>query len=346
MGIRLYVSLMTLAALLSACETLIVRPAETNLHMEDFETTWNRINDVYPFLGFKELDWDSVYLAYRPRFEEAAGDEFYPVFHELLAELEDGHVWYTTDGGGKIYPFYPQRHFRDRHGYNPFVVRSYFESELIVSASKVAEYGILPGNIGYVFISGFHGNYLADEFPGILSSLEGSNGLIMDIRQKRGGSYQNVEAVVTRFISVPLDRPPLYLLGEFMDIPPFEPLGSKPYTNPVVVLINGSTFSAGELCTEIMKQLPQVTVVGDTTGGGGVVSSNGKPEHVGEFILPSGKQIYIGTGYFEKYNGELFEWNGVSPDIRIPQTGVETEQGKDVQLEFAIEWILLESNKY
>lgn len=334
---------MILAALLSGCESLILKPAETNLHKEDFEAAWSRINDVYPFLDFKELDWDSVYNIYAPRFEVARGDEFYHVFHELLAVLKDGHTWYTTNGGGKIYPFYPERHFRDRHGYNPFVVRSYFESELIVTDSKVAEYGILPGNIGYLFISGFQENYLIDEFPGILDFLKETDGLIMDIRQKQGGSYQNVEAVVTRFMSEPMERPPIYLLGEFIDIPPFEPAGPFTYSNPVVVLINGSTFSAGELTTEIMKQLPQVTVIGDTTGGGGVVSSGGMPEHVGEFTLPSGKQIYIGTGYFERYDGEMFEWNGVPPDIRIPQTGEETDKGMDKQLEFAMDWIKQET---
>ena len=161
----------------------------------------------------------------------------------------------------------------------------------------------------------------------------------MDIRQKQGGSYQNVEAVVTRFMSDSLERPRLYLLGEYIEIPPFQPSGTHPYTNPVVVLVNGSTFSAGELTTEIMKQLPQVTVVGDTTGGGGAVSSNGRPEHVGEYTLPSGKIVYIGTGYFERYDSQLFEWNGVVPDVLVPQTGADTDQGTDKQLEFAMEWI-------
>ncbi|MBE9517917.1 MAG: hypothetical protein IMY68_05075 [Bacteroidetes bacterium] len=321
-----------------------MKPAGEDQHMEDFEATWQRINEVYPFLEFKHLDWDSVYNIYDSRFEAARGDEFYLVFHEFLGELKDGHTWYQTDGGGQVYPFYPERHFKDRHGYNPFVVRSYFESKLIVTNSKVAEYGILPGNIGYLFISGFHENYLMDEFPGILEYLKETTGLIIDIRQKRGGSYQNVEAVVTRFMSEPLERPRLYLLDEFMDIPPFEPAGPFTYINPVVVLINGSTFSAGELTTEIMKQLPQVTVVGDTTGGGGAVASGGKPEHLGEYRLPSGKTIYIGTGYFERYDGEMFEWNGVAPDIRVPQTGEETKNGRDKQLEVAIEWIQNESH--
>jgi hypothetical protein len=345
MKIRTVIGFILLSAMITGCESLLVKPAAENQHMEDFKAAWNRINDVYPFLDFKKLDWDSIYTVYEQRFEAARGDEFYLVFHDFLAELKDGHVYYRTDGGGQIYPFYPQRHFKDRHGYNPFVVRSYFDSELIVTESKVAEYGITSENIGYLFISGFHGNYLMEEFPGILNYLRETTGLIIDIRTKRGGAYQNVEALVTRFMTEPLERPKLFLLDEFIDIPPFEPSGSFTYTKPVVILINGSTFSAGELTTEIMRQLPQVTVVGDTTGGGGVASSNGRPEHVGDYALPSGKIIYIGTGYFERYDGDVIEWNGVPPDIRIEQTGVDADKGIDKQLEFALEWILKEAEK-
>jgi hypothetical protein len=337
--------LFSLSTLITGCESLLIKPASDDLHMEDFEAAWNRVHEVYPFLDFKDLNWDSVYTVYNPKFETVSGDEFYQVFNDFLAELKDGHVYYRVDGGGKVYPFYPQRHFRDRHGYNPFVVRSYFENELVVTESRVAEYGISQDNIGYIFISGFHETYLMDEFPGILGEMKGTIGLIIDIRQKRGGSYQNVEAVVTRFMTEPLERPKLFLLGEYMELPPFEPAGPDNYTKPVVVLINGSTFSAGELTTEIMKQLPQVTVVGDTTGGGGAASSNGRPEHVGEYRLPSGKIIYIGTGYFERYDGELFEWNGVPPEILIEQTGEDTEKGVDKQLEFALKWIPLEAEK-
>ncbi|MBN1133262.1 MAG: hypothetical protein JXR52_06165 [Bacteroidales bacterium] len=325
--------------MLTGCESLVVKPAGQDSHLEDFEAAWNRINDVYPFLEFKGIDWDSIYAVYRTRVEAAQGDEFYLVFHDFLAELKDGHTWYRTDGGGKIYPFYPDRHFKDRHGYNPFVVRSYFNTELIVTESRVAEYGILPGNIGYLFISGFHEDYLINEFAGILDYLKDTDGLIIDIRQKRGGSYQNVEAVVTRFMTEPLERPKLYFLGEFIDIPPFQPSGPYQYTEPVVILINGSTFSAGELTTEIMKQLPQVTAIGDTTGGGGAASSDDRPERKGAFKLPGGKYIYIGTGYFERYDGELFEWNGVPPDIRVEQTGEHAAKGIDRQLETAIGWI-------
>ena len=171
----------------------------------------------------------------------------------------------------------------------------------------------------------------------MLEYLKNTKGLIIDIRQKRGGGYDNVEAVVSRFITEPLERPDFYCLGEKWDLPPFQPQGPFTYTNPVVVLINGSTFSAGELCTEIMKQLPNVTAVGDTTGGGSAGSQDNPPNARGEYYLPSGKMIYIGTIDLRRYDGFPWEWLGVPPDIRVVQTEADIKQGRDMQLEYAIQ---------
>jgi C-terminal processing protease CtpA/Prc len=307
--------------------------------MEDFEAAWQRIDAVYPYLEFKKINWDSLYTVYRARTEHARGDEFYLVLRDMLSELKDGHVFYHTDGGGEVYPYYPERHFKDRHAYSPFVVRKYFDKELRISESKSVEYGIIPGNVGYAFLSDFHEDYLINEFPRVLEYLKNTKGLILDIRQKRGGDYANVEAVVTRFITAPLERPGFYVLGEKWDLPPFQPRGPFTYTNPVVVLINGSTFSAGELCTEILKQLPNVTAVGDTTGGGGAGGNSDPPEAVTEFYLPSGKMIDVGTVDNRRYDGQPWEWLGIPPDIRVVQTEADINRGRDKQLEYAIDML-------
>lgn len=331
-----YLFVMLLVTLFISCEGIIVTSPESNQNVADFEAAWNRINAVYPYLEFKKINWDSLYTVYLKQTENARGDEFFLVLRDMLAELKDGHVYYHTDGGGEVYPYYPQRHFKDRHAYSPFVVRKYFDKELRLSASGSVEYEILPDNIGYTFLSDFHEDYLIKEFPGALEYLKNTKGLIIDIRQKRGGGYDNVEAVVSRFITSPLEKPDFYCLGEKRDLPPFQPQGPFTYTNPVVVLINGSTFSAGELCTEILKQLPNVTAVGDTTGGGSAGSQDNPPNAKGEYYLPSGKMIYIGTIDLRRYDGLPWEWLGVTPDIRVVQTEADIKQGRDKQLEYAI----------
>jgi C-terminal processing protease CtpA/Prc len=79
--------------------------------------------------------------------------------------------------------------------------------------------------------------------------------------------------------------------------------------------------------------------VGDTTGGGGGAGSNHSTTTVSDFILPSGKMVSTPTGYFERYDGQPIEWLGVLPDIRVAQTAEDIRQGRDKQLEYAIEFL-------
>jgi hypothetical protein len=322
------------STLLFSCKDIIVTEPDTNLNLQDFESAWKRVNDIYPYLEFKNINWDSVYNVYKPRAESAHGDDIYIVLGDLLAELKDGHVFYKTNGGAEVYPYYPKRHFKDRHAYSPFVVRKYFNKELIITEYGSMEYEIIPGNIGYLFISDFHEDNFPVEFYTALEYLRNTKGLIIDIRQKRGGNYQNIEAVVQRFITKPLERNEAYRDGVKLDFQPFVPQGSFQYIKPVVVLINGSTFSAGEFTTEILKQLPHVTAVGDTTGGG---SAGGGDESI--FSLPSGKSISVDFIDFRRYDGLPWEWLGVPPDIRIVQTEKDIIAGRDKQLEYAINFL-------
>jgi hypothetical protein len=334
--------LIFLFSILIGCKDIVVQPPESNLNMEDFEAIWSRVDQVYPFLEFKNIDWDSIHTVYHERVANAKGDEFYSVMSDLLAELKDGHVYFHTDGGAEVYPFYPKRYYRDKGGYNPFVVRSYFDKKMKLTDSRSAEYEILPDNIGYVFLSSFHEYYLVNEFPGIMNYLKNTKGMIIDIRQRRGGTPDNVIAVAKWFITEPLPFLKLYFLNELTLIQDIIPESSFQYTNPVVVLINGATFSAGEITAEVLKHIPTVIAVGDTTGGGsGVGGGKGStpPEIVSDYYLPSGKLISTPTGYMERYDGVPFEWNGIIPDVRIVQSVEDAKNGRDFQLEYAINYL-------
>jgi C-terminal processing protease CtpA/Prc len=100
------------------------------------------------------------------------------------------------------------------------------------------------------------------------------------------------------------------------------------------VITNGASLSGAELFAEVMKQIPFVTVVGDTTAGGGC---NDRDVNDGDRRLPSGKLIHIPTGCILRYDGALIEWNGVTPDVLVTQTEADVLRGRDLQLEFAIE---------
>ena len=319
--------------MLTGCQDMIVNPAASNLNAEDFEATWERVNTVYPYLAYKQIDWDSLYTVYKPRAEGARGDEIYTLLIELLGELKDRHVYVKTDGGEYISTYSPRRWLKDKYAYDPVVVRNYFDKELRITGEGRIEYEIIQGNIGYIHMATFDDDYLLNYFSEALEYVKNTKALILDIRHNNGGSYQNLVAVVSRFITSPLEKPEFYVLGELIPLEPFEPQGDFQYIYPVVVLINGVCYSTGDIFPEVMKQISTVTVVGDTTAGGSAAATLQVPAR---YILPSGKIIFVGTADLRRYDGLPWEWIGVAPDILVEQTKEDLANGRDKQLEFAI----------
>ncbi len=79
-----------------------------------------------------------------------------------------------------------------------------------------------------------------------------------------------------------------------------------------------------------------VTVIGDTTAGAG--ANDYTDENIkGEFKLFCGFTIRISTVYVTRNDGLPIEWNGVLPDIRVPQTAEDIKNGIDKQLEYSIQ---------
>lgn len=328
--------LISSAILLIGCEEMIVKTENSNLNVKDFNAAWERVNTVYPYLELKKINWDSLYLVYQPRAEQAEGDEIYSVLIDMLGELKDMHVSVGTDGGRLIETYHGPRWLKDKYSYNPIIVRNYFDKELKITGEGNIEYEIIPGNIGYIYIGSLNVDNLKDPFYKALNYVKDTKALILDTRHNNDGSSEHVETIVNRFITFTLEKPKSYLLGELTHSPPFKPQGPFPYINPVVVLINGVCVSAGDYLPEVMKQIPTVTVVGDTTAG---TSAGATLEVPAQYELPSGKKVFIGTLDLRRYDGLPWEWIGVAPDILIEQTKEDLANGKDKQLEFAIKML-------
>jgi len=321
-----------------ACSDLLVEEATSDQHLADFDRAWDIVNTRYVYLDWKQIDWDSLRTVYRPRAELAQGDEFYQVLYDLLAELKDGHVYYQTEGGGQVYPYFPTpRMLRDRYAYSPYVVRAYFDRELRVTDGGGFEYEILPGNIGYVWISSFSSEEFETQFATALAYLRNTDGLIIDDRAGSGGNRYIVWHAVGRFITTSIDSLFFYdAAGNEYQWPAIVPVGAFQYTNPIVIIINGGSYSAREHFADLMKLLPNVSVIGDTTGGGSAGAESTGP-FAGSHTLPSGKVVNIPTYDLRRLDGLPWETIGVPPQIRVPQTAGDIKQGLDKQLEYAID---------
>jgi C-terminal processing protease CtpA/Prc len=250
--------------------------------------------------------------------------------------LKDPHLYYKTKGGARFFPYVSPRLIADRNTFSPQIVRTYFEGELLIAGREGVEYGILKENVGYIRITHFNKEHMMDDFPSVMAFVSETDGLILDVRNNTGGDHDKVGAVVSMFIESQMAWPLAFYADKvlFESWPAIRPdLNSYRYVDPVVVLINGASLSSGELFPEVMRQLPNVTLVGDTTAGAGC---NDRGDFRGDRHLPSGKMLHIPTGCITRYDGVPWELVGIAPDIRVPQTEADIREGRDRQLEYAI----------
>lgn len=111
----------------------------------------------------------------------------------------------------------------------------------------------------------------------------------------------------------------------------------KFYDKPVVVLMNGGCFSATDIFLSSFKQLDHVSLIGTTSGGG----SGRTRKHT----LPnSGWPLRLSSIISFQPHGDLYEGNGVSPNIEVPLASLDDALGKtDNQLTFALQHIQKQS---
>lgn len=324
---------------IAGCSDLVVTPPDTSLNVKDFETAWNAINNVYPMFEYKQINWNEVYSKYREKVDNSSED-FSKILFNMLRELRDPHVILSNNGMGLLIPYPGVRLQRDFDAFSPILVRTYFDQELTFACRHKVEYGILNEGIGYIRIATFNEEGLMDGFDNVLDEMLNTKGLIIDVRKNNGGTVGNIDKVVGRFIDTTMLNLKAYKKGgiPISPIPSIQPTANKVvYKKPVVILINGASISGAEVFAENMRQIDFVTVIGDTTDGAGC--SDYIDEIEGDYFLPSGRYIKIGNTYWLRYDDIPIEWNGVPPDILVPQTKADVDAGKDKQLEYAIEFL-------
>lgn len=323
---------------LSQC-TLLNEPKEYKYDKEkvllDLCTT---IKNNYSYLSYKKIKIDSLYSAYYTKLSNYEGDRIFNLLYDVLGELKDGHVDFYSLGGFPIQPYTPPRMTKDKHSYDPLVVRNYSSNPFQLSGEKKIESGLLNGNIGYVNISTLEngdGKWIYD-FSNIISSFTNTNGIILDIRNNGGGSDLISYYIVQQLLSKPM-LSPIWLdaKGKELNRITLNPSSKNPYKKNIVLLQNGGCFSSAEGFICMMRELPNVTTIGDTTGGG-----SGAPQL---FQLAENLTIRISTKIQLTYERKYIEWNGIEPDILIPQTKNDIDQGRDLQLEAAINFLLNEN---
>ena len=305
----------------------------------NFNALWTVVDEHYCFFAEKDVDWNEVYTRYHSRLhDDMRGLEFFNLCAQMLDELRDGHVnlssSFKTSYYRKWWSDYPQN-------YDERLVEQYY---LRFDYSTVGgiDYAVLRDNVGYIRYPSFSYPVGQSALDAILTQFALCKGIIIDIRNNGGGDMTNVETIVSRFISERILAGSIcHKTGpghnDFSEPFPyyFDPAdaGRTKWIKPVVVLTNRSTFSAANNFVSVMQYLPNVKIVGATTGGGsGMPFSSEIP--CGWGIRMSACPVFDAQG--------LPTENGVSPTpgCEIDLDPVLALSGIDTMLDFAIETIL------
>jgi carboxyl-terminal processing protease len=189
---------------------------------------------------------------------------------------------------------------------------------------------ILPGNIGLITVSIFS-TRTGSEFISGLEEMKSKNvsGIILDLRDNPGGTLDAAVSVASQFLK---DGIVLYALDnegkkQTYDVKP-EGLATE---LPLAVLVNGRSASGSEVVAGALQDHGRGVLIGTKTFGKGSIN------HWRQ--LSDGSAIYITIGRWYTPNGRQIEGNGLTPDIVVERTQQDIEQGKDPQLDRAIEYI-------
>lgn len=239
---------------------------------------------------------------------------------------------------------------------------------------KNVEWRILDGNVGYLRIYhvihfddyAIYPTEVTDEVVNALDAFcaAGVNSLILDLRGNRGGSDQVAADISGHFAkeSSIYERTAWYnassgrfdyahsdLFAQTFELGD-EPLWVKPrqphFSGKIAVLVNPATISSGEGLAMAIGRLPKATVMGfyGTHGSFGLIPwPIAMPEDI-SFEFPIGRSLdERGT---IQIDSDVSGKGGVQPEIRIPRTWQNIAayaSGKDVELEFARDWLLSQS---
>jgi tricorn protease len=176
------------------------------------------------------------------------------------------------------------------------------------------------GQVGYMYLATTE-VYGSQEFTRQLNGQLGKRALIVDVRWNEGGY------VPFHFVDVLARRTQYSFFQERR-----RPMGGRTpdyfIDGPITMLINGVSYSGGDMLPYFFRERGIGTLVGSRTMGG-MVGAGAHPS-----LIDGGVALVPFVAFYDFKGQWAVEGTGVSPDVDVPDGGVETR--RDPQLEKAI----------
>ena len=310
-----------------------------NTPQGNFMALWTIMDERYCFFDLKKerlgVDWDEVKHRYSASISDNISDKaLFEVFCKMIGELRDGHVNLTSvyDYGRNWswktdYPANFSKDLQDRYLGNDYVIggNGYY-------------YRVFDDNIGYLVVGSFESGTSSGRMNVMFNNMALCNGLIIDIRDNGGGDLTAAEFLASHFTEKKVTVGYYcYKTGpghnDFSKLYKNELSPAKEdlrWIKPVVVLTNRGCFSSANDFAYTMKALDNVTLLGDTTGGGGGLPMSSE--------LPNGWVVRFSSAPTFDADTNHVEF-GIAPDIRVDMLEEDIQAGVDTYIERARKYI-------
>ena len=318
---------------LTSCENYFFSADKSSSNPYDnFEYLWNELDKKYSYFELKNIDWDEIKTKYELRiYDNMSEKQLFEVLADMMNELKDDHSNLVSPFNVSVYNLPLQK----EANYNARTVQKYYTPTTERTGSFTHGY-INNTNIAYIRYSSFSDGISDAHLDYILNKYANTTGLILDLRENGGGSMFNIPMLLERFI----DSRTLVAYtktrngkgrNDFSDRATFymNPSNGKKYLSKVMVLIDRGSYSATSFFALSTKAIPNLTLVGDTTGGGGGMPNGGQ--------LPNGWTYRFSISQLLDLEGKNYAEEGVAPDVLASFDW--TDLTKDEIIEKAIESI-------
>jgi len=321
------------AVLFSSCEkVLFKKKGDTVNAVENFDYLWQQLDKRYAYFDYKKIDWNAVYAQYRPKvYDGMSEDSLFNVMGAMLNELRDGHVNLISPFNISVFDvdLLGPENIDDR-----VILENYIGTDRVITGPFTHNF-LINRKVGYIRLHSFPGTVDDVQLDYILDRYKDTRGLIFDIRQNGGGVINDAYTILSRFI----DKETLVYRSrgktgpghnEFGETEPstLAPSSSAiKYLKKIVVLTDRGTYSSGSFFAIMSSALPNVVIMGDTTGGGLGLPNGGQ--------LPNGWTYRCSITQTLDVYGNNYE-NGVPPHKMVIADKLRLALGTDDVLEAAM----------
>ncbi|MGY4395496.1 dipeptidyl aminopeptidase/acylaminoacyl peptidase [Sphingomonas sp. UYAg733] len=325
----------------AACRTT---PPKATDPLYNFDVFWNTFDEQYAFFAQRGVDWHALRDEYRTRINANTTDaELIEIIRAMFRQLQDRHVSLSvgklrvnagfTELLNRWYAEYAERPVGTRSEFlrrqvveylTPSWSRNLDRNSVRPISSNVAIGTALNGTVGYLMVAAESGYAETDDLEPdkaaaiaqldqAFGSLADKKAIILDLRINYGG-HDDVALALAGLLAA-RERPGFSKCArDGTGYTPTQTTKIRPrpnaFTRPVIVLISAMNWSSGENLAMMIKDFPNVVLVGDRTAG---VHSDTLVK-----FLPNGWRMTLSNEVFGAPDGTMYETIGVPPDILVP----------------------------